>query len=352
VYYLKEVKMLKTCILTLAFLFVLSPFVARAQDDALFEMDDCNAVLTGKWTKAASPRAYNNSYSYARCTGTDSISKEANFDSSVYGVTATSTSSYSVYVHWAGHPSATTDAHYRIFDGSNQVGVCTTNQSVLTGEWMYCDTVQFTSGNPVSIVLGNDCEKGKIVIADAVRLVKMNGGPQGNTGPAGPAGAAGPQGPIGVTGTTGPAGPQGVAGATGPQGPVGPQGPTGQNASVGIQLVEGPGQPSAAFCVNASEPCGYINVAYGDASASSSCGCPAGTVFYQAVTDCLPSVGNCTAVSFSVQPTHPFVDNGLTANSDSQGPPNGAQITMNVGANLSFENAVGEFKCYCAQVQQ
>jgi len=107
----------------------------RAQDDALVEMGDCNAVFTGKWTKATSPRAYNNSYSYARCTGTDRISKEINFDSSVYGVTATSTSSYSVYVHWAGHPSATTDAHYRIFDGPNQVGVCTMNQSSLTGEW-------------------------------------------------------------------------------------------------------------------------------------------------------------------------------------------------------------------------
>jgi hypothetical protein len=110
--------MLKTCILVLVCLFVLSPFVVRAQDDALFEMDSSNAVLTGKWTKAANPCAYNNSYSYARCTGQDSFSKEASFDSALYGVTASSTGSYSVYVHWAGNASATTSAHYRIFDGS------------------------------------------------------------------------------------------------------------------------------------------------------------------------------------------------------------------------------------------
>ncbi|MGA2225030.1 MAG: hypothetical protein ABSH41_11365 [Syntrophobacteraceae bacterium] len=240
--------MVKTCILILVCLFILSPFVVRAGDDAFTEMDNSNAVLTGKWTKAANPRACNNSYSYARCTGTDSISTQARFDSAVYRVTASSTGSYSVYVHWAEHPSATTVAHYRIFDGSTQVGVCTTNQSVLTGEWIYCDTVQLTSGNPFSVVLGNDCEARKIVIADAVRLVKTDSGdpgpagptgpegPTGLTGGIGPAGATGPQGPIGLTGSTGPAGatgPQGPIGLTGATGPQGPQGDTGATGATG-----------------------------------------------------------------------------------------------------------------------
>jgi len=242
--------MVKTSILILVCLFILSPFFVRAGDDAFTEMDNSNAVLTGKWTKATSPRACDNSYSYARCTGTDGISKQARFDSTVYGVTASSTGSYSVYVHWAGHPNATTAAHYRIFDGSTQVGACTTNQRVLTGEWIYCDTVQLTSGNPFSVVLGNDCEGRKIVIADAVRLVKTDSGdpgpagptgpqgPTGLTGGIGPAGATGPEGPTGLTGGIGPAGatgPEGTTGLTGATGPQGPQGDTGATGATGPQ---------------------------------------------------------------------------------------------------------------------
>jgi hypothetical protein len=250
VYYVKEAPMVKTSILILVCLFILSPFFVRAGDDAFTEMDNSNAVLTGKWTKATSPRACDNSYSYARCTGTDGISKQARFDSTVYGVTASSTGSYSVYVHWAGHPNATTAAHYRIFDGSTQVGACTTNQRVLTGEWIYCDTVQLTSGNPFSVVLGNDCEGRKIVIADAVRLVKTDSGdpgpagptgpqgPTGLTGGIGPAGATGPEGPTGLTGGIGPAGatgPEGTTGLTGATGPQGPQGDTGATGATGPQ---------------------------------------------------------------------------------------------------------------------
>ena len=249
--------MVKTSILILVCTFILSPFVVRAGDDAFTEMDNSNAVLTGKWTKAANPRACDNSYSYARCTGTDGISKQARFDSTVYGVTASSTGSYSVYVHWAGHPNATTAAHYRIFDGSTRVGACTTNQRVLTGEWIYCDTVQLTSGNQFSVVLGNDCEARKIIIADAVRLVKLDSGdpgpagptgpqgPTGLTGATGPAGPTGPEGPTGLTGgigpagATGPQGPIGLTGGIGPAGPTGPEGPTGLTGATGPQGPQG-----------------------------------------------------------------------------------------------------------------
>jgi hypothetical protein len=172
-------------------------------------------------------------------------------------------------------------------------------------------------------------------------------GPSGAQGPTGATGSQGPQGPQGPIGLTGATGAQGPIGATGAAGAQGPQGPAGQNASGGIQLVSGTYPPSSA-CTPSNEPgCQWIWVPYGSPSASGSCSCPAGYVFYQAVTDCSADNGNCEAVSFSVHPTDSFVDSG-TAN-PTQGLPTGAQITMNVGANLSFNDANGYFTCYCAQ---
>jgi hypothetical protein len=181
-------------------------------------------------------------------------------------------------------------------------------------------------------------------------------GLKGATGPQGSQGVEGQTGPAGATGPQGAQGPTGATGATGQKGATGPTGPAGsdgRNASVGIQLVEGPPPASATYCTDASQQCNWISVAYGNASSNSSCSCPAGTVFYTAVTDCVPSQGNCQAVSFSVQPTHTFVDTGGTYDEDNspQSPPTGAQITMNVGANLSFQNAYGVFKCYCVKQQ-
>ena len=198
-----------TVVVILTCLFTLSP-VHGAESDALFEMNSTSTLFTGKWTKALSGIAYNHTYRYARCNGTDTPTNEASFDSTAYGVTASSTGTYSVYVHWVGKASATTGAHYRIFDGSTQAGVCSVNQTTLTGEWIYCDTVELTSGNPFSVKLGNDCEAGKIIVADAVRLVKLYAGPQGATGATGATGSQGPKGDKGDTGATGPQGPQGI----------------------------------------------------------------------------------------------------------------------------------------------
>jgi len=175
-------------------------------------------------------------------------------------------------------------------------------------------------------------------------------GAQGPTGATGSQGPQGPQGPIGLTGATGAQGPIGPTGATGAAGAQGPQGPAGQNASGGIALSNGLDAVHNNACIQ-GDVCPNLYVPYGSPSDTSSCSCPAGTVFYQAVTDCIPSYGNCQAVSFSVQPTHNFVDNGANYN-PTQGLPTGAQITMNVGANLSFNDAWGYFTCYCMQAQQ
>ena len=183
--------------------------VLAADSDAIFEMGSAGAIYTGQWTKMVSSLAYNDWFEYARCNGTDTPTKEASFDSTARGITASSTGTYSVYIHAVGRPGATATAHFRIFDGSTQAGVCTVNQTSVSGEWTYCDTVQLTSGNPFSVKIGNDCETGKIVIADAVRFVKLYAGPQGQTG------ATGPQGPKGDKGDTGAQGPQGAQGAPG-----------------------------------------------------------------------------------------------------------------------------------------
>jgi hypothetical protein len=184
-------------VIALICLFLLPP-VHAADSDALVEMDSSGAFYSGEWKKAQSVLAYNHEYKYALCNGTDTPTKVASFDSTVEGITASSTGTYSVYVHSVGKSSATTTAHYRIFDGLTQVGVCTVNQTSSTGEWTYCDTVQLTSGNPFSIRIGNDCEARKIVIADAVRLVKLYAGA---TGPQGPKGDTGPSATLDLTRT-------------------------------------------------------------------------------------------------------------------------------------------------------
>jgi hypothetical protein len=194
------------------------PLAARAADVS-FEMDDAKAVRTGIWRMSNNPLAYDKVLSYAACNGRGTPGRVMTFDSASYGFTAPATASYTVYAHWVRHAAPATTVEYRIFEGADQVGACTVDQRTIAGEWLYCDTVPLTAGSAFSVKIGNDCESGKLVFADAVRFVRMDAGPQGIQGPSGPAGPQGPRGEQGPQGIAGPAGPAGPAGATGPAGP-------------------------------------------------------------------------------------------------------------------------------------
>ena len=79
-----------------------------------------------------------------------------------------------VYVRWVKHPNRTDSAQYRIFDGTTRVGSCTVDQRSRGGVWVYCNTVNLTAGNRAVVKLGNNCESGKYVVADAVRFVRVS----------------------------------------------------------------------------------------------------------------------------------------------------------------------------------
>jgi DNA-binding beta-propeller fold protein YncE len=277
--------MRKTLLFAVFWVFCFSPFSALAGSDVLFEMD--NPLASQGWSAKKNTYNYGHNYLSARCSGTTSATTHVVFDSSssAYGiVTATSTSPYSVYVHWVSRPNSTTAAHYLIYDGtpnlfSEPAASCTIDQSSRTGEWIYCGTATLTQGNNAYVTLGNDCEPNKEVVADAIRFVKQkislafkgewaNGTTYGlddvasyngssyvslidpntgnepdistaawtlltQTGSTGPQGPQGPQGAPGVTGDTGPQGPQGVTGLQGPQGVTGPQGLQGPQGDQG-----------------------------------------------------------------------------------------------------------------------
>jgi hypothetical protein len=104
------------------------------------------------------------------------ITREATFSSSQVDTNPDISGSYAVYVRWVAHPNRTDSARYRIFDGTTQTYLsgCTVNQTSRGGEWVYCATVNLTSGNYATVKLGNNCEAGKYVIADAVRFVRVS----------------------------------------------------------------------------------------------------------------------------------------------------------------------------------
>jgi hypothetical protein len=144
-----------------------------SQDDAMIDIDNHVATFSGSWgTSTGRILYYGDDYRYATCSGSTFITGEALFSSAEVEILVRSTGEYAVYVRWTVDPNRTTMAHYRIFDGTAPVGECTLNQQVRGGEWVYCDTVVLTAGQAAVVKLGNDCEGGKNVIADAVRFLR------------------------------------------------------------------------------------------------------------------------------------------------------------------------------------
>lgn len=230
-----------------------NPIVAGAQSDVMFDIDSGSATLNGGWGTTTcygssllittTNNCYGTSYASTSCSGSNST-KTAVFDSSVLGITSTTTDEYVVYARWASDGSATSNAHYQIYDGTTLAGSCTVDQSRDAGQWVYCDTVTITQGNKAVVQLGSDCGASyKSAIADAVRFVKLVRGEQGPAGPkgdTGATGAAGPQGPKGDTGAAGSQGLKGDTGATGATGATGPQGLQGLKGDTGSTGPQGP----------------------------------------------------------------------------------------------------------------
>jgi hypothetical protein len=54
------------------------------------------------------------------------------------------------------------------------LGGCTRDQTGRGGEWVHCNTVSLAAGNVATVKLGNNCESGKYVFADAVRFVRVS----------------------------------------------------------------------------------------------------------------------------------------------------------------------------------
>lgn len=230
-----------------------NPIIAGAQSDVMFDIDSSSATLTGSWSTTScygssllittTNNCYGTGYASASCSGS-TASKTAAFDSGLLGITSTTTDEYVVYTRWANDASATSNAHYQIYDGTTLAGSCTLDQSKSAGQWVYCSTVTITQGNNAVVKLGSDCgSSSRSAIADAVRFVKLVRGEQGPTGPQGTKGDTGAAGSAGPIGATGPMGPQGLAGATGPQGVAGPAGANGVN---GATILSGTSDPTPA----------------------------------------------------------------------------------------------------------
>ena len=172
----------KMMILLLSLVFGLGGFSAWADDDAIIDIDNHVASFTGFWGTENSPILfYGDNFRWAACSGSTSITREATFSSINVRSNGTAiypdiSGDYAVYVRWVAHSNRTTDAKYRIYDGGTLRGTCVTpmNQQQRGGEWIYCNTVHLTAGNAAVVKLGNDCEAGMYVVADAVRFVRVS----------------------------------------------------------------------------------------------------------------------------------------------------------------------------------
>ncbi|MCP8323165.1 MAG: hypothetical protein L6N96_03180 [Candidatus Methylarchaceae archaeon HK02M2] len=154
--------------------------LAVDDDDAMIDMDNHTATFTGTWTKSTNRILYyGDNYRYAVCNGNDSdagaVTANASFNSNSIGILPDITGRYAVYVRWVTHPNRTNSARYRIYRGntSTLVGSCTLNQEQRGGEWVFCDNVQLSSSVPAIVEVGNNCELNQIVVADAVRFVRI-----------------------------------------------------------------------------------------------------------------------------------------------------------------------------------
>jgi len=177
----------KMMILLLSLVFGLGGFSAWADDDAIIDIDNHVASFSGTWGTESSPILfYGDDFRWAACSGNDvwtslwsdptNITREATFSSNQAGILPDISGDYAVYVRWVAHPNRTDSARYRIFDGTTQtyLGGCTKDQRSRGGEWVYCTTVSLTAGNVATVKLGNNCESGKYVVADAVRFVRVS----------------------------------------------------------------------------------------------------------------------------------------------------------------------------------
>jgi len=177
----------KMMILLLSLVFGLGGFSAWADDDAIIDIDNHEASFSGTWGTESSPILfYGDDFRWAACSGNDvstylwsdptNITRETTFSSNQAGILPDISGYYAVYVRWVAHPNRTDSARYRIFDGTTQtyLGGCTKDQTGRGGEWVYCYTVNLTAGNVATVKLGNNCEAGKYVVADAVRFVRIS----------------------------------------------------------------------------------------------------------------------------------------------------------------------------------
>ena len=161
---------------------ICSAIPAWADDDAMIDLDNHIAAFSGTWGYSTGRILYyGDDYRWALCSGSASITAEAAFSTSNVGSNGTAiladiTGEYAVYVRWTTYPNRTINAKYRIYDGTTYRGTCVTtmNQQVRGGEWLYCSTVNLTASNYAVVKIGNDCEAGKNVIADAVRFVRVS----------------------------------------------------------------------------------------------------------------------------------------------------------------------------------
>jgi len=166
----------------MSLVFCLLDFSAWGDEDAIIDIDNHVATFTGTWGTNNTPILfYGDDFRWAACSGSTSITAEATFSSANVrsdgsAIYPAISGEYAVYVRWVVHPNRTTNAKYRIYDGSTYRGACVTtmNQQLRGGEWVYCNTVPLTAGNAAVVKLGNDCESGKYVIADAVRFVRVS----------------------------------------------------------------------------------------------------------------------------------------------------------------------------------
>lgn len=146
-----------------------------ANDDSIMDVDNHSATWTGSWGISATKILYyGDNYRWATGAGTNvsSPTAEATFTTAeTAGVTGT----YHVYVRWTTHPNREESARFRIYDGTTYRGNCDVNQTLNGGEWRFCDDVTLTIGNRGVVKLGNEnCPTNKVVIADAVRFVRVS----------------------------------------------------------------------------------------------------------------------------------------------------------------------------------
>jgi hypothetical protein len=136
--------------------------------ETIYDNDHPDFELKGNWTTGTTaPGHFGADYKFTNTTAIES--KQA-----IWNVEGIPNREYRVFAWWSEGTNRSTAAKYILNNGSSKPSVFRVNQQTSGGQWNYLGNVRMGRGG-AAVILSNEAPVGFVVIADAIKLVPVNG---------------------------------------------------------------------------------------------------------------------------------------------------------------------------------